>query len=184
MTRAVTAIGRALGRVDWVLSRLTALATLAVMAVIVADVFGRYVFSSPIGWVYDLVAIFFMNMVLYFLASDTLRAGGHITLDTKLRLLPAPVWKGMKAIAWVAVNIVLLLACHAIAVSAVASLVAGDIHPGLYEWPVWVEKGIVALGLGLVATRVFLNLLLFAFTASLGSLDRQHDQPEASKWDL
>jgi hypothetical protein len=39
----------------------------------------------------------------------------------------------------------------------------GEIHPGLYEWPVWVEKAVVVLGLGLLTLRILVRCARFAW---------------------
>lgn len=151
----------ALGRIDWVLSRITAVSVIAVMLIIVCDVVGRYAFSQPIAWVYDLVSIYFINMILYLMASETLRTRGHIALDLNVRLLPPRVWSILQGLAWLSAAAVLALAGYRITLGTLESLAAREIHPGLYEWPVWLEKGIVALGLGLLVLRIAVRLVRF-----------------------
>jgi len=150
-----------LDRIDWALNRITAVSVLAVMVIIVCDVCGRYIFSRPVPWVYDFVSLYFMNMTLYLVASDTLRAGGHITLDLKVRLLPRPLWTGLQALAWLAVMATLALAGWKISGAAVQAFLAGDVHPGFYAWPIWIEKGIVALGFLLLVSRIGTRLARF-----------------------
>lgn len=151
----------ALDRIDWALGRMTAIAVIAVMVIIVCDVVGRYLFSRPIAWVYDLVSIYFINIVLYAIASETLRTRGHIALDLHLKLLPRRAWEALQALAWFAVAVALSLACYRIGLSSFESLKAGEVHPGLYEWPVWIETGLVAVGLGLLIFRILLRLIRF-----------------------
>jgi TRAP-type C4-dicarboxylate transport system permease small subunit len=158
-----------LRRVDWLLARVTAVSTIAVMLIIVCDVIGRYGFSQPIPWVYDLVAIYFINVILYLMASDTLRTRGHIALDLHIRLLPLRAWMLLQGMAWLATAVVLALAGYRIALATLDSFIAREVHPGLYEWPVWLEKGIVALGLCLLVVRIALRL--FRFVTSGGNSD-------------
>lgn len=157
-----TGAERALAWFELWLARFAAVVTLLVMLVIVADVVGRYVFAHPLGWVYDIVSIYFINLVLYFMASETLRTGAHIALDLRLRVLPAAVWQGLRVLAWLAVAAALAWSAWTIGVTSFDSLLAGDVHPGLYEWPVWLEKAIVALGLAMLTCRILLRILLFA----------------------
>lgn len=152
---------RALYAIDWLLSRLAAVVILAVMVFIVCDVFGRYAFGSPLPWVYDFVSYYVVNLVLYFLASEVLRTRSHVELDLRVRLLPARAWHVLQGLAWLAVAAVLALAAWLAAVSMLDSLRAGEIHPGLYAWPVWVEKATVAIGLGLLALRIVVRLARF-----------------------
>ncbi|RYZ11921.1 MAG: TRAP transporter small permease subunit [Comamonadaceae bacterium] len=153
---------RALDRVDWLLSRIAALVVLAVMFLIVCDVFGRYAFGRPLPWVYDLVSIYVINLVLYFMASEVLRTQSHIELDLKLRLLPRPVWELLRLAGWLAVAGVLALAAWISCGSMLESLARREVHPGLYEWPVWIEKAAVTLGLGLLTLRILLRCARFA----------------------
>lgn len=150
--------------IDWVLNRIVAIAMLAVMGIIVCDVIGRYILGSPVPWVYDLVSIYFMNMILYLIASDTLRTGGHITLDLKVRLLPRPLWTALQAFAWFAVMATLALAGWKIAGGAVQAFLTNDVHPGYYDWPIWLEKGIVALGFLLLVLRIGTRLARFCIS--------------------
>ncbi len=157
-------IERFLDVIDHILNRFVAASVVIVMVIIVCDVIGRYVFTQPIAWLYDLVAIYFMNMILYLIASETLRTRGHIALDLNVRLLPARAWAILQGLSWFAVNVVLVLACYKIGESALHSLRSGETHPGLYEWPVWVEKGIVAFGLALLICRIATRFVRFCLS--------------------
>lgn len=172
---------RALSSLDALLARLTGLAVLAVMFIIVADVIARYVVGRPIAWVYDLVSIYFINATLYLIASDTLRRQGHLALDLRVNLLPARAWSALQGIGWVMVDAVLLAATWVVGQSALRSWAAREIRPGLYEWPVWLETGIVAFGLGLLALRVALRLARFAASgldADAFSREEKEDGPD------
>jgi len=153
----IDAVEKFLFRVDWCLSRLSAITVLATMAMIVCDVFGRYVFGKPLPWVYDLVSIYVINLILYFMASEVLRAGSHIELDLDVRVLPPQAWAALQALAWVIVGVALALSSWVAFESMVVSMAKHEVHPGLYEWPVWIEKGVVALGLGLLMVRIVLR---------------------------
>jgi TRAP-type C4-dicarboxylate transport system permease small subunit len=157
----MSAFERALGRVDWALSRIAAAVVLATMVMVVCDVFGRYVFSHPLPWVYDLVSIYVINVVLYFMASEVLRTQSHIELDLEIRLLPRRAWSILQAIAWLAVAGVLALTTWLTLRSMLESLGKAEVHPGLYDWPVWVEKATVALGLILLTLRILARCARF-----------------------
>ena len=150
----IDAAEKVLTWVDWALSRFAAIAVLATMAMIVCDVFGRYVFGKPLPWVYDVVSIYVINLVLYFMASEVLRSGSHIELDLDVRVLPMRVWGAIQAIAWIAVGVTLALSSWIAFDSMAESFSKREVHPGLYEWPVWIEKGVVAVGLALLVLRI------------------------------
>lgn len=167
-----------LDRLDWLLAKATSLATLLVMLVIVADVVARYAFGQPIGWIYDLVSLYFINLTLYFMASETLRSGAHIALDLKLRLLPKPVWTALQVLAWIGVAVALGLSAWQVGRSAISAAIAGEVHPGLYEWPVWLERGIPALGLALLVLRIVLRLVRFGLSGDATVLTGRHPAPD------
>jgi TRAP-type C4-dicarboxylate transport system permease small subunit len=152
----------ALGSIETWLARATGASVLAIMLLVVCDVAGRYAFGNPIPWIYDVVSIYFLHVVLYLMASETLRRHGHIALDLKIQLLPARWWGGLQAVAWLGVIAALTAATVVVGHAAFDSLARGEVHPGRYEWPVWLEKGIVAFGLALLAIRVALMLARYA----------------------
>lgn len=152
---------RILSAVDWLLSRIVASVILAVMVLIVCDVFGRYLFSRPLPWVYDIVSIYVVNLILYLLASEVLRTRANIELDLHVRFLPERAWSVLQGLAWLCTAAVLALASWRVWMSMTDSLAAAEVHPGLYEWPVWVEKAVVALGLALLACRIVVRLCRF-----------------------
>lgn len=171
---------RALDSVDRLLAGLAAVAILVVMVLVCCDVAGRYLLGRPLPWVYDLVSIYVVNLVLYFFASEVLRTRSHIELDLKLRLLPERAWHWLQALGWLGVAAVLAIAARLAALSALQSWSAGEIHPGLYEWPVWLEKGIVALGLGLLLLRVALRLVQFLASGCDGTVFNADEPAHAS----
>jgi TRAP-type C4-dicarboxylate transport system permease small subunit len=154
-------VERWLNRVDWALSRFAAAVILATMVMMVCDVLGRYLFSHPLPWVYDVVSIYVMNIALYCMASEVLRTQSHIELDIEVRLLPPRAWSVLQAIAWLAVAAVLALTTWIVFGSMLESWGKREVHPGLYEWPVWLEKAIVAGGLALLTLRILVRCTRF-----------------------
>jgi TRAP-type C4-dicarboxylate transport system permease small subunit len=154
-------IERLLLAADWLFSRFAALSILATMVAIVCDVFGRYLLGRPLPWVYDIVSIYMINLVLYFLASEVLRTRSNIELDLHVRFLPPRLWAALQGMAWLGVAGILSLAIWRIWLSMLDSLASGEVHPGLYQWPVWVEKAVVAAGLALLVCRILLRLVRF-----------------------
>ncbi len=178
----LSALERGLARVDDVLAVITGWSVLAVMFVIASDVVCRYALGRPIAWVYDLVSIYFINMTLYLIASDTLNRRGHIALDLTVRFLPRRVLDILRGLGWLMVDAVLLLAAWVVAGSALRSLAAREIKPGLYEWPVWLETGIVAFGLALLSVRVTLRLLRYLAAGCDGTVfsEGEGEDPHAA----
>jgi TRAP-type C4-dicarboxylate transport system permease small subunit len=181
-TSLVDVAEKLLDGIDWCLSRIAAVTVLATMVMIVCDVFGRYVFGKPLPWVYDVVSIYVINLVLYFMASEVLRTQSHIELDLKVRLLPPPLWGFLQVLGWLAVGVVLALAAWVAFESMAESFAKGEVHPGLYEWPVWVEKAVVGTGLSLLVLRIAVRCSRFVatgFNPAVFNADRSHkiDEP-------
>jgi TRAP-type C4-dicarboxylate transport system permease small subunit len=75
---------------------------LAIMLVILQDVFRRYLFNDPTTWALDVSS--FMLCYLFFLAlGPALEAGAHVQVDIVERLLPPGPrrWVGLLALAMV-----------------------------------------------------------------------------------
>jgi TRAP-type C4-dicarboxylate transport system permease small subunit len=175
----LSVIERILYGIDWLLSRVAASVILAVMVLIVCDVFGRYLFSRPLPWVYDIVSIYVVNLIMYFLASEVLRTRSNIELDLHFRPFSPRLWSALQGLAWLCVAVVLALASWRAWVSMSESLATGEVHPGLYEWPVWAEKAVVAIGLALLACRIIVRLCRYlqgGLDASVFNVDESADR--------
>ncbi len=147
--------------IDWLISRAAAVVILLVMVSIGTDVAARYLFNSPLSWVYDFVSIYAMNIVLYLMASEVLRTQSHVELDLKVRLLPERAWNILGAVSWIAVAAALAVIAGLAYASMLASWRMGEVHPGLYEWPIWIEKAVVAVGLTLLCLRILVRWVRF-----------------------
>jgi TRAP-type C4-dicarboxylate transport system permease small subunit len=150
---------RALSSIEFVVTRITSYAMLFIMCSVFVDVMGRYLFSRPISWLYDLTSMYFINMVLYLFASEVFRTRSHISLELQFRIMPTRILWLLELLAWIAVAVTLIVASYVLSVAAVESYNAGEVIPGVYSWRVWVEKGIVALGLILLTLRVIVDTL-------------------------
>lgn len=78
--------------------KLSMLALMAMMMIIVADVFMRYAFNAPIPGTYDLVGILLAIMVFFGLAK-VISERAEITIDIVDSLLPQAVVRMLKLIA-------------------------------------------------------------------------------------
>jgi TRAP-type C4-dicarboxylate transport system permease small subunit len=150
---------KALSSVEFVVTRITSYAMLFIMCSIFVDVLGRYILSRPLSWLYDLTSMYFINMVLYLFASEVFRTRSHISLELEYRIVPEQVLWLLELLAWIAVAITLIVSSYILTVGAFESYMAGEMMPGIYNWRVWVEKGIVALGLILLSLRVIIDTL-------------------------
>ena len=148
-------------RIDWLLSRIAPSTILAVMFLIVVDVFGRYMSARPCRGSTTSSRSTSSTWSCIFLASEVLRTRSNIELDLHLRLLPQRLWSALQGMRLACVATVLALAAWQVWSSMADSLAIGEVHPGLYEWPVWAEKAVVALGLTLLTCRILVRFCRF-----------------------
>lgn len=150
---------KVLSVIELIVTRITSVSMIVIMFLIFIDVFGRYLFSSPIGWLYDLTALYFINMVLYLFASETFRIRGHIALEIDLGVWARRLFWSLELIAWILVIATLITAAYVVGVSAYESFGIGEVIPGEYNWRIWIAKAIVATGLALLALRVVIETI-------------------------
>lgn len=171
----LAAAERGLDRVDWLISRIAAVVILLAMLLVSTDVVMRYAFHHPIFWVYDIVSIYILNLVVYLAVSEALRSGRHVSLGVRIGLLPPRLAFALRWLAWLVVAAFLCLLSW-IAISATSHSVAIDeAQPGLVGWPLWLQKGIVALGLSVVSLRL---VVILARAPSTGRLPAEEEEEE------
>lgn len=139
---------------DWVAKALLAFAaTLAFLLsfLVVADVVGRTVFSSPVKGTPEIVSMSIV-VICFLQASYAIRSGGMLRVDVLPALLPA---RGQEALA--ALGCLLGLAFFAVIVYGSLDPLAHAWGSGEYEGegalriPTWPARFVVLLGSGLAA---------------------------------
>lgn len=162
-------LDRFCGRIENVLLGMAALIMLAMMLITGIDVIARYVFNAPIRWAFDLLANYLLVASFFLSFSYTLRIQEHVAVDYFMSK-----WKP-----WVLrFGLSLGYLLSAILIAYIAVLASHEtwgawrnkeVIAGAIEWPVWVAKLIVPLGMAPLALRLFL-LALRAF--SQGDISR------------
>lgn len=152
-------IDRILSRLDQLMMGVAAVSLFLIMVLIFADAMARYLFNSPLTFVFDIVVLYLMSAALLSVLSYTLRYGGHISIDLFANMMPRRVYL-------TAVGISLLIAafvCGIIAWQtsflAHESWVMGEVMTGIYTWELWISKALVAVGfIGLTLRLVHVGL--------------------------
>lgn len=121
----------------------------------IANVIGRYVFSSPIQWA-DEAMVFMMVASVFIGVAPVAWDAGHLRMDLLLLTAPARIARVLQAFAFLAS----LVACaivfsQSLAVTRVIWRI-GQTSPVL-EMPMWILHGAVAFGLGLGALALLLR---------------------------
>jgi TRAP-type C4-dicarboxylate transport system permease small subunit len=76
-----------LRRLESVVSLAAVAALFAIMLIVVADVFMRYVLNSPFAWAYDLVGLYLLATVFFLSLSSTFAAHAHVSVDLLMHRL-------------------------------------------------------------------------------------------------
>jgi TRAP-type C4-dicarboxylate transport system permease small subunit len=150
---------RLLARLEAVTGAIAAAAMFLIMMIATADVAMRYLFNNPFAWAYDLIAVYLMVGLFYFVLSGTFAHNAHVAVDI-LQGLMSPVMRRLCEITTCTLSAGLFaLIAYAGAERAWASFVAGDVMAGIIEWPTWPSIALVPLGAGMLTLRLVLHAL-------------------------
>lgn len=132
---------------------------LAIMLVVTADVVMRYLFNSPFAWAYDLIALYLMAGVFYFVLSDAHREKMHVGIDI-LQARMGPRVRHFADLLTALIGLALFsLIAYVGAHSAWESFANSEILAGDIPWPVWLSAIIVPIGVTLLVLRLLLQLI-------------------------
>ncbi|MGA0593810.1 TRAP transporter small permease [Enterovirga sp. CN4-39] len=155
----------ALRLVERVATTIAAVIMFAIMVIVGADVFMRYVFNSPFGWAYDLISLYLMAAVFFLVLSHTYVVGGHVSVDILQQKLPAKPFRVTEIVTTGVSFVVFVLIAWAGWHRMVDAFQQGDVLAGAIPWPTWPALALVPFGSGLLALRLAID-----FVGHLGSL--------------
>lgn len=153
--------------IDRVLRVLGALMMVATMIIVTVDVALRYAFNAPLGWSYDLIGIYLMAGIFFFLLSDTFRDNGHIAVDIVQNALGHRTRHICLAIVYLLSAILFCCIAWSGAQRAWSGYMAGEVLAGAIEWPIWLAAAFVPIGTGMLFLRLLLSSAGHAFSAIL-----------------
>lgn len=141
---------------------MTAIASLAlflIMVLIFLDAMFRYIFNSPLAFTFDIVTLYLMSAALLSVLSYTLRHGGHISIDLFANLMNHRLYLVLVGLALLAsVGVCGIIARETSGLSF-ESWEMGEVMTGIYAWPLWIGKAIVAMSfIGLTARLLHCGL--------------------------
>lgn len=155
----------AVGAVERVLMAIAMAMMLAVMAIVAADVFMRYVFNSPFAWAYDLIALYLMAGIFFLALSQAYADGAHVSVDVLQQSFPPRLKRLSECVVTGTALVVFAMMADFGFDRAVDAYVSADVVAGAIAWPTWPSIALVPIGAGLLCLR----LALF-FTGHLASL--------------
>lgn len=148
---------RLLARLEAATGAIAAAAMFLIMIVATADVAMRYLFNSPFAWAYDLIALYLMVGLFYFVLSGAFAHHAHVAVDILQGFMSATQRRLCEITTCVLSAALFALIAYAGAERAWTSYVAGDVMAGLIEWPTWPSIALIPLGSGMLTLRLALH---------------------------
>jgi len=139
----------------------SAIALLAITAIIGANVMARYFFNKPFSWAEELM-LFLMCLSVFSGAIAITWRNLHIRIDTFIDRAPPRVRYVGRIVAALA-SIGVLLVVTVASYSIVSLLYSFDQHTDALELPSWIPQSFVTVGLGLMALVIAVKLLMSLF---------------------
>lgn len=150
-------VNRLLSALEKILLDIAGVSLLFMMAITVADVVFRYIFSSPLSWSHELITLYLMVMLFFGAVSETYSRGIHVRIV-------AFVYKSKKlnTLIKVSSNLAMfffsLILTIQLARSTFESI--GEAYIGYISWPMWIQHGIAWLGIGVLTLRFLVDAIL------------------------
>lgn len=152
--RAMALIDRILCKVEFATLIVACAALFAIMLLVFFDAVLRYTVNSPLKFTSDIVTLYLISCALLLALSYTLRRGGHINVDLFVHVLPPRLYDILVGISYVCAVAVVGIMAREVTLLAWDSWVQNEVMVGIYAWPLWLSKSIVALSLLILDVRL------------------------------
>jgi C4-dicarboxylate transporter DctQ subunit len=165
---------RCLGWIVRAANLISAVCVLILMVLVIADVFGRYLFNSPVPMTYE-VGSFLMVFVVFLGLAYTQRMGAHIRVEVFTLRLSSRVRAILDIVASVLGLLLYITIAYQSFIWAWASWQVGDYVSGLINIPRWPSQFVVPLGAVLLCLQFLADVMQrVAELRSPGTLDNPH----------
>ncbi|MBC7133270.1 MAG: TRAP transporter small permease [Roseovarius sp.] len=151
--RYLQKVSNGLAVIERVFAQFSIVAMVAIMLVVVTDVVLRYFFSRPIFFAYDLISMYLVVVLFFFVISHTLHNHGHISIDLFQRFLPMRVRHVGEGLCYAAGAVVFALVAWLLSERTHTALVRGQVTDTTIPWPIWLSILPAALGCWLFTLR-------------------------------
>ena len=156
----MTFLSRLLNKADHFFAGISAVAIFVMIVWIVANIFSRQMFGTPIGGTVEIMGEYFLVIIVYLSLSYTQQKGAHITVDFLLEKLPN-VWRGMIL---VLVNLLAAIAFIVVGISNIDTAMeyfAKDIRSlSVLHYSLGPSILVITIGVFLLSFRLILESLL------------------------
>ncbi len=137
---------------------LSAFCVLILMVLVIADIFGRYLFNSPVPMTYE-VGSFLMVFVVFLGLAYTQRMGAHIRVEFFTLRLPARVRAVLDVVASGLGLLLYTIIVYQSTIWAWKSWQVGDYVSGLINIPRWPSQFMVPLGAALLSLQFLADVM-------------------------
>ena len=137
---------------------ISALLLLAVMLIVVADVFMRYMVNRPFSFTYDLVGLYLLAGLFFLSLSDTFRVRAHVNVDILVQRM-SPRWRrGSEILSCLAGLPVFAAIAWLGWERAWDNWTSNDVLAGAIAWPTWASAVLVPIGCLFLVLRLLVHL--------------------------
>ncbi len=140
----------------------------AIMLIVVADVFMRYVVNRPFSFTYDLVGLYLMAGLFYLALSDTFAIHAHVSVDILVHRFSPSVRRLCEIVTCLCGIAVFSLITWLGLNRAIENFVNGDVLAGAIPWPSWASAALVPLGCAVLTLRLLLQLAAHGLSLASG----------------
>ncbi len=154
------------GRVLTLCGLTAGIALMAVMVLVVANVFMRYVFNAPIAGTLEMTEGA-LPIIVFLSLAMTQYEGGHIKVVLLTRALPPRARRAAVVFAMLAGALLFAWATYAGWRLAAKSYAIGEIERGSIRYPLWPIKGAIALGMALLTVQFLIDAAVVALGGHL-----------------
>jgi TRAP-type C4-dicarboxylate transport system permease small subunit len=156
---------------------LAAVSIFAMMAIVFVDVFLRYFLRSPLSWSYDLISLYLVPIVFFFVLSETFRKDNHIAVDLLYLRLPGFLRRIARLVIAVLTIPVFLDIVMLSLKDADQAYRNNEVLSGAILWPTWIPLVVVALGCGLLVLRLALDAVALLVALAVRSQEVDGESP-------
>ena len=164
--QSIALIRLRLGRVLQLCGLVAGTALLGVMLLVVANVALRYFFNAPIDGTLEMTEGA-LPIIVFLSLAMTQFEGGHIKVVLLTRRFPEGVRRILVVIAMLAGVALFAWAAYAGWLWTLKSIAIDEIERGSIRYPLWPIRGVVALGMALLALQFLLDAALAATGGTL-----------------
>lgn len=148
-------------RVEWLLMRLgiaSGVTTLLITLSVVSDVFGRAVFNHPIHGATELSELLLVAMVFFGLGAAQ-QGRQNYAIDVATRHLPASLQSALDLLSYVFCLVLIAVLAWFSTNQAISSFGRGEAGFGIFPFPIWPARFVLAVGLWLLAAQFLCDTL-------------------------